>query len=148
MFEAVFKTLLDIPYASVAPNLMSARDPVRSRGRLARIEAKTDAQRARTYRRNRNDRTRIQARICRDLLRADAEAAARVADLALVRSFLARVLPELAREWHDLAAASTDTAEGGTRSQRYRSRLARERAAVDALLRAHAEGRLDIGDTP
>lgn len=148
VFEAVLKTLLDIPYASVAPNLMSAREPERSRGRPARIEAKTDAQRARTYRRNRNDRTRIQARICRDLLRADAEAAARVADLALVRSFLARVLPELAREWDDLAEASTDVAEDRTRSQRYRSRLARERSAVDALLRAHAEGRLDTGDAP
>ena len=142
VFEALLKTLLDVPYASLAPNLFGAVEPPRVSGRPARVEAKTDAERARDYRRNRGHRTKAKARLCRKLLYADTDDVGRFVDPDLIRSFVARMLPEERAHWHGRRVPSVPGQAGMTRSQIYRARRARESAAVETLLHAHAAGRL------
>jgi DNA (cytosine-5)-methyltransferase 1 len=142
VFEALLKTLFDIPYAAVAPNLFGAVEPAREPGRPARVEAKTDIERARDYRRNREHRMRAKARLCRELIRADPDKAGCFADLDLIASFVARTLPDMRTEMSGRSVPPVPGQAGMTRSQLYRARRARELAAVEALLQAHAAGRL------
>jgi hypothetical protein len=85
---------------------------------------------------------RAKARLCRQLLHADPDDAGRFADLDLVASFVARTLPHLRAEMSGRGVPPVTGQAGMTRSQLYRARRARELAAVEALLQAHAAGRL------
>ena len=142
VFEALLKTLFDIPYASLVPNLFGPVEPPRVPGRPARVEAKTDPERARDYRRNRENRMRAKARLCRKLLQADPDDARRFADLDLVASFVARTLPDERADGHGPSVLPVPGQAGMTRSQVYKARRTRELAAVENLLQAHAAGRL------